>query len=68
MDKIEIASKTLQDRDSVNMCPEVEEEAIEGLKFSACLPREMAVHLLGKRLQDPYAVRRTLRERVRFVS
>lgn len=36
--------------------PIVADEAIEGLKFSVCLPPELARHVLARRAEDPRAV------------
>jgi len=67
-DAIEHALQDLRDGDFEEMRPAVEEQAIEGLKFSACLPMEMAIHTLRARLRDGHALRAVLEQRVRFVS
>ncbi|MFO0914166.1 MAG: DEAD/DEAH box helicase [Pirellulales bacterium] len=54
-------------RDIDAMLPAVDEQAIDGLKFSECLPRGLALEMLQRRLQDPAATRRVLAEPVRFV-
>lgn len=46
----------------------VDESAIEGLKFSECLPRDLALQMLEQRLSDPDAVRSVLESQVRLVS
>ncbi len=43
------------------------DRAIGQLKFSACLPRRLAEHMLGVRLSDPDAVDRTLEQPLRIV-
>lgn len=53
--------------DPAEMRPEIDEEAIEGLKFNECLSGETAVRMLEARLGDLDAVRRVLGELVRFV-
>ena len=42
-------------------------EAIEQLKFSACLPIELAKRVLELRLADVHALQKTLTEHVRYV-
>jgi ATP-dependent Lhr-like helicase len=46
----------------------VEERALEGLKFSACLPRDLALDMLRTRLGDPPAVQAILEQPVHYVS
>jgi ATP-dependent Lhr-like helicase len=48
--------------------PPVSEQAIDGLKFSEALPRELAKKCLGARLSDHEGWRAALQERIRFVS
>lgn len=45
----------------------VPDGAIDGLKFSECLPREVGRHELSERLRDDDAARACLAEPVRFV-
>ena len=54
-------------RNVTEMRPAVDEAAMDGLKFSECLPIELAAEMLERRLQDQEATRRTLVERVRFL-
>ena len=37
------------------MHPAVDEESIDGLKFSECVPKKLAIELLQERLKDPKA-------------
>ena len=46
----------------------VTDEAVDSLKFSACLPRELAVRTLRVRGSDPGAVRTCLQEPIRQVK
>lgn len=46
----------------------MDESAIDGLKFSECLPRDLALQMLEQRLSDPDAVRSVLESQVRLVS
>ncbi|GAA0398732.1 DEAD/DEAH box helicase [Micromonospora gifhornensis] len=53
---------------SVRLClPEVSEKALDGLKFSAALPKQLAAATLSARLADPKAAVSVLSESVRFV-
>jgi ATP-dependent helicase Lhr and Lhr-like helicase len=65
---IERAVRDVTTRDPASMSPSVEEEAIEGLKFSKCLPREWAIATLAARLRDVPSVRSILAQPVRIVS
>lgn len=40
-------------------------EALDGLKFSACVPRDLALEMLRTRLADPIAVEAILSVEVR---
>ena len=53
--------------DAETFVPEVTAKALEGLKFSACLPPELASRVLQRRMADGDAVRRVLAEPVRLV-
>jgi len=64
---VERAIEAIRQHDVVAMRPAVDEAAIEGLKFSACLPINLATEVLERRLQEPEATRHILLERVRFV-
>ena len=55
-------------RDASLLAPPVSDDAIEGLKFSRCLPRELATRMLSNRLADPAACREAINERLRFVA
>jgi ATP-dependent Lhr-like helicase len=48
--------------------PEVSQKAIDGLKFSACLPQDLAIRVLQKRMMDVRATQRTLQTSERFVT
>jgi ATP-dependent Lhr-like helicase len=50
--------------DEIDLAPWITREAVEGLKFSECLPPDMAVDVIRRRLQDPESVARALCERV----
>jgi ATP-dependent Lhr-like helicase len=65
---IERAVGEIAARDPSSMAPSVEEEAIEGLKFSKCLPTDLALATLVSRLRDQPAVNVVLSKPVRVVS
>ena len=54
--------------DAETLVPEVTTKALEGLKFSACLPPELASRVLQRRMADSDAVRRVLAEPARLVA
>jgi ATP-dependent Lhr-like helicase len=65
---IEHALAQLRDQDVREMLPEVDERAVEGLKFSECLPPAFATMMLQRRSCDPAGAREVLGQRIRFVS
>jgi ATP-dependent helicase Lhr and Lhr-like helicase len=64
---VEGAVRALGSRDPSTMKPLVEEAALDGLKFSGCLPKELALTTLTSRVQDAPAVRALLAQPVRVV-
>jgi ATP-dependent Lhr-like helicase len=50
------------DVEQIVLAPWITSEAIDGLKFSECLPRQRAVELVARRLADPDAVATARRE------
>lgn len=50
------------------MRPAINEDAIGGLKFSACLPSHLAVETLEQRLVDTDATRKTLEQNERYIT
>ena len=46
----------LRSQKAAELLPVIEPAAIEGLKFSGCLPSELATHVLQMRDHDPAAV------------
>jgi ATP-dependent Lhr-like helicase len=65
---VEEAVRRLGGMDVSAMEPQVEEAALEGLKFSQCLPKELALAMLASRLRDEPAIRAVLSQPVRVVS
>jgi ATP-dependent helicase Lhr and Lhr-like helicase len=48
--------------------PAVDESALEGLKFSDCLPPEIGLTLLERRLADPNSTAAVIRQPVRYTT
>jgi len=68
LSEIERAVRELGSRDPSSMTPLVEEAALEGLKFSQCLPKELALATLASRLRDVPAIREVASQPLRVVS
>jgi ATP-dependent Lhr-like helicase len=64
--EIESRITELRVGDVKEMRPPIEEDSICGLKFSECLPSELAVRLLQNRLSDPQGIRSVLKAPVKF--
>lgn len=62
------AIHTIRALDAETFVPEVTQKALEGLKFSACLPPELASRVLQRRMADSDAVRRVLAEPAQLVA
>lgn len=67
MQDAENAIDELRERVPAEMLPDVDEAAIDGLKFSECLPIELALEMLNRRLQDTAATTHVLQETVRHI-
>lgn len=66
-DDLERAMHDLQSLGVADLLPLIEPAAIDGLKFSECLPPELAIHVLQMRNRDSVGVETILREPIRFV-
>ena len=64
---VERAIESIRQNEVTEMRPIVDEAAVDGLKFSECLPIEFATEMLARRLQDVDATRQILGRPVRFV-
>jgi ATP-dependent Lhr-like helicase len=62
------AVRELGSRDPSALVPPVAEEALEGLKFSGCLPRELGLATLASRLRDEQAARAVLGQPLRITA
>ena len=58
------AALTEADLEQLALAPWITNEAIDGLKFSECIPRQRAVELVARRLADPAAVSIVCREQI----
>ncbi len=58
----------VQSQNPMDLLPEVDDSALEVLKFSECLPKEMAIHILQMRLRDADSLAKILSQTVRYVS
>jgi ATP-dependent Lhr-like helicase len=56
----------LSELDAVRLV--VDESVVDGLKFSACLPTEMALEMMGERLADVSGAKQVLNQPVRFIA
>jgi ATP-dependent Lhr-like helicase len=65
---VEQVLRRLVEGDASRFEPRVEEPALDGLKFSGCLPRELALATLMSRLRDEPASRAVLSQPTRVVS
>ncbi|HJT78296.1 MAG TPA: DEAD/DEAH box helicase [Gemmataceae bacterium] len=65
---VEQAVRQLAATDASAMKSQVEEAALDGLKFSECLPKELARVTLASRLRDEPAIRAVLSQPTRVVS
>jgi ATP-dependent Lhr-like helicase len=62
------AVRKLGSRDPSSVAPAVDEAALQGLKFSQCLPKELALATLASRLRDVASVRAVLSQPMRVVT
>jgi ATP-dependent helicase Lhr and Lhr-like helicase len=62
------ALRQIASQDPATMLPSVEEPALEGLKFSGCLPSDLGLAVLAARMQDLPAIRKVLPQPLRVVS
>ena len=68
LDDIQQAVKEVRSQDVASIRPVIDEDAIEGLKFSECLPDHLAVEMLEQRLSDTESTRKTLEQNERYVA
>lgn len=68
LSEVTAAVRELGARDPSSMTPLVAEDALEGLKFSQCLPKELAMATLASRLRDTSGIRQLFSQPLRIVS
>ena len=68
LDGIEAAMAIVRRGEADGVRPVVDEGVVDGLKFSACLPTNMAMEMLGDRLADVFGAKKVLDQRVRFIN
>ena len=66
--ELQKALNVLRTKPVSEMQPAIDDRAIEGLKFSECLPTSLANEMLGARLRDSMAVKATLALKLRNVA
>lgn len=66
--EIEHVVSMIRSRSANDFKASVADEAIDGLKFCECLPKNVARELLEERLQDRDAAAKVLKEKIRFVQ
>jgi ATP-dependent Lhr-like helicase len=66
--QLQSAIGELRERDIEEMKPLIDDRAIEGLKFSQCLPIAFAREMLQARMRDVHAIRSTLTLKLRDLS
>ena len=65
--KVEVALRELRSTSAETLVPEVSDRALEGLKFTACLPEGLARRVLQRRMMDVAGVEKILAEPARLV-
>jgi ATP-dependent Lhr-like helicase len=68
MAMVEKAVRELGLQDPASMMPSVDEAALDGLKFSRCLPAALGLMTVASRLRDEPAIRAVLCQPMRVVS
>jgi len=67
-EEIESTIAEIRSRARTGMCAGVDEQALGGLKFSECLPQQLAFEMLQKRMTDNQALGRLLQQAIRFAN
>lgn len=65
---IQRAIESVPNRPADQLLPNVDEAALDGLKFNACLPKELGLHVLQVRTLDRSALELVQQQPVRFVA
>lgn len=67
MDVFDSAIRKIKSMDTSEIVPLIDADAIEGLKFSECLPESRAVEMLQARITDEQAIKSTFTKPTRVV-
>lgn len=67
-EEIDAAIASVRERPVDELVPTIEEEAVRSLKFAECLPEDLAVRILQRRLRDEEALAWVLKQKVRSVK
>jgi ATP-dependent Lhr-like helicase len=67
-DVIEDAIQGLSKCDLATLRPAIDEKAVEGLKFSACLPPQLAIEMLERRMADLHGAKLVLGQDMKMVT
>jgi ATP-dependent Lhr-like helicase len=67
-DELDNAFRAVRSLPIEGLVPVIEPAAVDGLKFSECLPTQLALQELQSRTRDPVGVCAVLHQRIRFVS
>ncbi len=62
LEDAEQAIRDLRNVDAKTLCPSIDESALIGLKFSACLPVELGMQIVAERLADTDGAGKVLRQ------
>ena len=62
LEDAEQAIRELRNVDAKTLCPSIDESALIGLKFSACLPVELGMQIVAERLADTDGAVNVLRQ------
>jgi ATP-dependent Lhr-like helicase len=65
---IEEAIQEIRSQETGQLIPSIDEAALDGLKFSECLPRDLGMHVLQMRARDEAALKSILSQPAHFVS
>jgi ATP-dependent helicase Lhr and Lhr-like helicase len=65
---IEQALRALANQDPDTWSAAIDERAVDGLKFSECIPGDLAITMLADRIRDSAAARQIFQEPVRFLA
>ena len=68
LNDVQQAVKEVRLQDVASIRPDIDEDAIEGLKFAECLPAHLAVEMLEQRLSDAESTKKVLEQNERYMA